>query len=308
MTIRLLDPPLHEFLPDPDDLPEGPQQRPRVGRCRRSTRCSARAACGSGSSTRDLRDAGPGDHARAPGRCASAPATMPHVEVMVPLVDYERELELMRELRRAHRRTRRAWSTGRLHGRDDDRAAARVLPGRPDRRARRLLLLRHQRPHADRAGLLPRRHRGQDPRALHRPEDLRPLAVRDASTRPASGRCVRMGAWLGRKTKPDLKLGVCGEHGGDPDSIDFFHHSGIDYVSCRPTACRSRASPPRRRPSAPRRARRGRRPPPRPRAAGRAARARPLGPASSSAGAPHRRTRRGRRGWRAGRRGRRRRS
>jgi pyruvate,orthophosphate dikinase len=43
-----------------------------------------------------------------------------------------------------------------------------------------------------------------------------------------------MGAWLGSKTKGSLKLGVCGEHGGDPDSIEFFHHSGIDYVSCSP--------------------------------------------------------------------------
>jgi pyruvate,orthophosphate dikinase len=45
---------------------------------------------------------------------------------------------------------------------------------------------------------------------------------------------VRMGAWLGRKAKPGLKLGICGEHGGDPDSIEFFHHSGMDYVSCSP--------------------------------------------------------------------------
>jgi pyruvate,orthophosphate dikinase len=45
---------------------------------------------------------------------------------------------------------------------------------------------------------------------------------------------VRMGAWLGRSTKPDLELGVCGEHAGDPDSIDFLHNSGIDYVSCSP--------------------------------------------------------------------------
>jgi pyruvate,orthophosphate dikinase len=51
---------------------------------------------------------------------------------------------------------------------------------------------------------------------------------------PGVGQLVRMGAWLGRKAKPDLKLGVCGEHGGDPDSIDFFHHNGIDYVSCSP--------------------------------------------------------------------------
>jgi pyruvate,orthophosphate dikinase len=51
---------------------------------------------------------------------------------------------------------------------------------------------------------------------------------------PGIGQLVRMGAWLGRKTRRDLALGVCGEHGGDPESIDFFHSSGIDYVSCSP--------------------------------------------------------------------------
>jgi pyruvate, orthophosphate dikinase len=61
--------------------------------------------------------------------------------------------------------------------------------------------------------------------------DRSPFETIDA---PGVGQMVRMGAWLGRKTKPELKLGVCGEHGGDPDSIDFFHHSGIDYVSCSP--------------------------------------------------------------------------
>jgi phosphoenolpyruvate synthase/pyruvate phosphate dikinase len=48
------------------------------------------------------------------------------------------------------------------------------------------------------------------------------------------GQLVRIGAWLGRKTNRSLKLGVCGEHAGDPDSIDFFHRSGLDYVSCSP--------------------------------------------------------------------------
>jgi pyruvate,orthophosphate dikinase len=51
---------------------------------------------------------------------------------------------------------------------------------------------------------------------------------------PGVGQLVRMGAWLGRKSHPGLQLGVCGEHGGDPDSIAFFHDSGIDYVSCSP--------------------------------------------------------------------------
>ena len=48
------------------------------------------------------------------------------------------------------------------------------------------------------------------------------------------GKLVEMGVELGRRTRPDLKIGVCGEHGGDPDSIDFFHRVGLDYVSCSP--------------------------------------------------------------------------
>jgi len=48
------------------------------------------------------------------------------------------------------------------------------------------------------------------------------------------GRLVRIATEEGRATKPDLKIGVCGEHGGDPDSIHFFAEVGLDYVSCSP--------------------------------------------------------------------------
>jgi pyruvate,orthophosphate dikinase len=48
------------------------------------------------------------------------------------------------------------------------------------------------------------------------------------------GELVRLGAQRGRATKPDLKLGVCGEHGGDPESIQLFYEAGLDYVSCSP--------------------------------------------------------------------------
>jgi len=48
------------------------------------------------------------------------------------------------------------------------------------------------------------------------------------------GRLVKIAAEEGRRTKPALKLGVCGEHGGDPESIHFFHTVGLDYVSCSP--------------------------------------------------------------------------
>ncbi len=48
------------------------------------------------------------------------------------------------------------------------------------------------------------------------------------------GKLVDMACKLGRATRPDLKLGVCGEHGGDPSSVEFFHKVGVDYVSCSP--------------------------------------------------------------------------
>jgi pyruvate, orthophosphate dikinase len=48
------------------------------------------------------------------------------------------------------------------------------------------------------------------------------------------GRLVEIGARLGREARPDLKVGICGEHGGDPRSIDFFHKQQLDYVSCSP--------------------------------------------------------------------------
>ena len=52
--------------------------------------------------------------------------------------------------------------------------------------------------------------------------------------KPGVGWLVRLAAWTGRETNPDLHIGICGEHGGDPDSIEFFHMAGLDYVSCSP--------------------------------------------------------------------------
>ena len=48
------------------------------------------------------------------------------------------------------------------------------------------------------------------------------------------GKLVETAITLGRKGRPGIKLGVCGEHGGDPSSIEFFHKVGLDYVSCSP--------------------------------------------------------------------------
>lgn len=48
------------------------------------------------------------------------------------------------------------------------------------------------------------------------------------------GKLMEIGVELGRKTRPDLKIGICGEHGGEPNSVEFCHRIGLDYVSCSP--------------------------------------------------------------------------
>ncbi|MBL7060197.1 MAG: pyruvate, phosphate dikinase, partial [Candidatus Marinimicrobia bacterium] len=48
------------------------------------------------------------------------------------------------------------------------------------------------------------------------------------------GQLVEMGVKKGRSVRENLKVGICGEHGGDPSSIDFCHRTGLDYVSCSP--------------------------------------------------------------------------
>jgi pyruvate,orthophosphate dikinase len=48
------------------------------------------------------------------------------------------------------------------------------------------------------------------------------------------GQLIRMGVQKGKSARPNLKIGICGEHGGDPKSVEFFHRAGLDYVSCSP--------------------------------------------------------------------------
>jgi pyruvate,orthophosphate dikinase len=52
--------------------------------------------------------------------------------------------------------------------------------------------------------------------------------------RAGVGKLIQMAVTDGRKTRPDLHVGICGEHGGDPNSIEFCHQTGLDYVSCSP--------------------------------------------------------------------------
>ena len=62
------------------------------------------------------------------------------------------------------------------------------------------------------------------------------LSLRGGACRSQSGvgLLMQIAAEKGRKTRPDIKLGICGEHGGDPDSVRFCHKLGLTYVSCSP--------------------------------------------------------------------------
>ena len=252
VTIRLLDPPLHEFLPDLTELSvevarrRGAAARTRRRRARRCstrcagctsrTRCSACAACGSASSSPACSRMQVRAIAEAAAQLQGRRRRPAAVEIMVPLVGAVQELEVIRE-EAEQILAEVAEATGqrpRRPDRHDDRGAARRADRRPDRRGRRVLLLRHQRPDPDDLGLLPRRRRGGVLLALPRARHLRRLARSSRSTATASA------GWCGSPSRraarpgPDLKLGVCGEHGGDPDSVHFFHEVGLDYVSCSP--------------------------------------------------------------------------
>ena len=73
-----------------------------------------------------------------------------------------------------------------------------------------------------------------------------PFASIDAN---GVGQLVEIGVKKGQQGRQGIKLGICGEHGGDPASIHFFHNVGLDYVSCSPPRVPSLASPLRRLPS-----------------------------------------------------------
>ncbi|MFL5819043.1 MAG: pyruvate, phosphate dikinase [Conexibacter sp.] len=247
VTIRLLDPPLHEFLPHRYELERNLEHArdtggetdelertlERVQALEETNPMLGTRGCRLGILYPEVYEMQAVAIAQAAIAVRERTGKAPLLEVMIPLVDYESELELMRELvvRAAHER-------GLEVGRD-------FLVGTMIELPRACFLADSIARHADffsfgtndltQTGLGFSRDDVESKFLATYLErkivDRSPFETIDA---PGVGQMVRMGAWLGRKTKQDLKLGVCGEHGGDPDSIDFFHHSGIDYVSCSP--------------------------------------------------------------------------
>jgi pyruvate, orthophosphate dikinase len=227
VTVRLLDPPLHEFLPRPEDLDPDDPRRARVESLQETNPMLGTRGVRLGILFPELYEMQVRAIFAAAARSPGA-----NVEIMVPLVDYERELELVRRL---------IERVGEELEIDPGSYAVGTMIELP----RACFLADHIAEFADFFSFgtndltqtaLGFSRDDIESRILGRYIDVKILDRSPFETLdgPGVGQMLRMGAWLGRKTRPDLKIGVCGEHGGDPDSIDFFHHSGIDYVSCSP--------------------------------------------------------------------------
>ena len=248
VTIRLLDPPLHEFLPARDEifeqmidahlewtwaLPGLEHELERVRELEEVNPMLGTRGVRLGVVHPEIYEMQVRAMMRAARTVRDRTGSAPALEIMIPLVAYERELELTRDLV-----LRVAEEEGLEHGRDFSVGTMIELP-------RACLVAGHIAEHAEffsfgtndltqtalgfsrddiESQIMPSYI---EARILQRS----PFETIDES---GVGEMVRIACARGRARRPDLHVGICGEHGGDPDSIRFFHSAGLDYVSCSP--------------------------------------------------------------------------
>jgi pyruvate,orthophosphate dikinase len=248
VTIRLLDPPLHEFLPHAadvqqqveearsegsDDLPELERTLERVNQLAETNPMLGTRGARLGVLYPEIFEMQVEAIMRAAKAVRERTGSVPHVEVMVPLIDYEQELDFLRG--------RIVAAAGRESMREGDDYTVGTMIELPracfvaDRIARHADFFSFGTNDLTQTALGFSRD-DIEGKILAKYIDRKILDRSPFETidRPGVGWLVRLAAWTGREAKPDLKLGICGEHGGDPDSIAFFAEAGLDYVSCSP--------------------------------------------------------------------------
>jgi pyruvate, orthophosphate dikinase len=243
VTIRLLDPPLHEFLPSAEEIAAEleharMEESPEVGDLEHTLdRIHSLAETNPMLGTRGVRLGVLHPEVyemqvRAIVRAALAVEEPPHVELMIPLVAYEKELKLMREL------VERIVEEEGGKGMNLSIGTMIELPRAcfvADRIAEQADFFSFGTNDLTQTALGFSRD-DVEGRFLTRYIERKVLDRSPFETidKPGVGWLVRLAAWVGREAKPELKLGICGEHGGDPESIAFFQVAGLDYVSCSP--------------------------------------------------------------------------
>jgi pyruvate,orthophosphate dikinase len=248
VTIRLLDPPLHEFLPSrtqveneverarvemTDDLEELEATLERVRALEEVNPMLGTRGVRLGLLYPEIYEMQVEAMMRAALAVNERTGHEPHLEIMVPLVAYEGELAVMRKM---------ILDVGEREGLDYPRhyqiGTMIELPRAcfvADRIAEHSDFFSFGTNDLTQTGLgFSRDDIEGKILAKYIDRKIFDRSPFETLDEPGVGQMLRMGAWLGRKTKHDIELGICGEHGGDPDSIEFFQHSGIDYVSCSP--------------------------------------------------------------------------
>jgi pyruvate,orthophosphate dikinase len=247
VTIRLLDPPLHEFLPGLEEVAQE-VERARIERTPDLEELEATLekihslsetnpmlgtrGCRLGILHPEIYEMQVSAIIRAARAVKDRSGHAPHLEVMIPLVAYETELRIMREL------VERVAEEEGIEGLELTVGTMIELPRAcfaADKIAQEADFFSFGTNDLTQTALGFSRD-DVEGRFLNRYIEQKILdrSPFDTIDGPGVGWLVRLAAWTGREAKPELKLGICGEHGGDPDSIRFFHMAGLDYVSCSP--------------------------------------------------------------------------
>ncbi len=248
VTIRLLDPPLHEFLPsqielldelreahehDPDRVAELERTLKRVQELAETNPMLGTRGCRLGILYPEIYEMQVAAIMRAAKAVRERSGRPPQLEVMIPLVNYDGELTLMREL------------VVRVGDQEGMRERADYLVGTMIELPRACVVAGALAAHAEFFSFgtndLTQTALGFSRDDIERTiivryvnEHIVPCSPFETIDREGVGAFVRMAVANGRAANPELHIGVCGEHGGDPDSIEFFASDGLDYVSCSP--------------------------------------------------------------------------
>jgi pyruvate,orthophosphate dikinase len=229
VTIRLLDPPLHEFLPSLEEA-ESPEMARRIRALREANPMLGTRGCRLGLLFPEIYEMQVRAIIRAAAAVERRTGEAPLVEIMHPLVGFAEELRRLREL---------TVRTAGEEGDGDYRCGTMIELPRACIRADEIAA------HADffsfgtndltQTTLGFSRDDAEGKFLTHYLDDgiLRqnPFETLDQS---GVGELMELAVERARSAKPDLKLGICGEHGGDPASVAFCHRLGLDYVSCSP--------------------------------------------------------------------------
>jgi pyruvate, orthophosphate dikinase len=229
VTIRLLDPPLHEFLPDEEEATDDRMRR-RIRALREANPMLGTRGCRLGLEYPEVYEMQVRAIVRAAKAVAERTGDAPLVEIMHPLVGFEEELRRLRDLT--------------VHVADEEGAGEYLcgtmieLPRaciRADEIAEQADFFSFGTNDLTQTTLGFSRDDAEGKFLTYYLEDgileKNPFETLDQS---GVGDLMRIAVERGRTTKPELKLGICGEHGGEPRSVAFCDELGLDYVSCSP--------------------------------------------------------------------------